>query len=311
MLAEIERELTVEQMRSKRAVSEALFKKFTEARDFFATHAFCFYEGEDGKYYNSRIEKYWGLNFISFIAGNKKEVLKIMDKIQSDPLYADVCVMFFVDHDYDRSLANTNSDLFETPCYSIENLYAQECVLGRILQSEFGLNVMDPDYLMCMTDYQSRLAEFNQIILKFNAIVKYQHECKPEAKCKFSNIKTSHLAHISIEKITKSSRHDTEISKLIGQLNIDEQVLDAIENELRQVETPQLVLRGKNQLDFFVAIIMIFRKLCASGGYFKKELTRVRINITDNRLSELSQYAITPPELDTFLLRHCPQATSQ
>lgn len=306
----IERELTVEQMRSKRTVSEALFKKFTEARDYFATHAFCFYEGEDGKYYNSRVEKYWGTNFISFIAGNKKEVLKIMEKIQSDPLYADVCVMFFVDRDYDTSLANTNGDLFETPCYSIENLYAQECVLDRILRSEFGLNAMDSDYLLCLADYRSRLAEFNQIIFKFNAIVKYKHLYAPEAKCKFSNIKTSHLAHISIGKITKSSHYNAEISKLIEQLNIDEQILDAIENELRLEKTPHLTLRGKNQLDFFVAIIMTFKNLCISGSYFKKKLTRVRINITDNRLSELSQYAITPPELDRFLSSHRPQVAS-
>lgn len=311
MLTEIERGLTVEQMRSKRTVSEALFKKFTEARGFFATHAFCFYEGEDGKYYNSRIEKYWGPNFIPFIAGSKKEVLKIMDKIQSDPLYTNVCVMFFVDRDYDPSLTGTNNDLFETPCYSVENLYAQETVFGRILQSEFGLNEMDPDYKKCVTDYRSRLKEFDQVIIRFNAIVKYQHLFAPEVKCKFSNIKTSHLADISISSVTKSPRYDEKIGALEALLKADGECLKGLECEICSEEFPHLVLRGKNQLDFFVAIVMELKRLNSAGGYFAEKHTRVHINITENRLSELSQYAATPPELNTFLFNHRPQAAPE
>lgn len=201
MLDEREYRLTLEQMRANRSRSEVLFKKFTEAKDFFNSHAFCFFEGEDGKYYNSRIQKYWENNFIPLVAGSKKEVLKVMQKITSDPLYTDVCVMFFVDRDYDVPLAGTHKDLFETPCYSIENLYAQECVVERILQSEFGLNAIDPDYYKCISDYRSRLLEFNEIILKFNAIIKYQHQYAPNTMCQFSSIKTSHLAHISINKV--------------------------------------------------------------------------------------------------------------
>ena len=117
-----DKEMTLEQMRAKRGISEVLFKKFTEAHEYFETHAFCFYEGEDGKYYNARVARYWGSNVITQVAGKKKEVLKVMQKIQSDPLYTNVCTMFFIDRDYDESLANTNNDLFETPCYSIENL---------------------------------------------------------------------------------------------------------------------------------------------------------------------------------------------
>lgn len=94
MLDEREYRLTLEQMRANRSRSEVLFKKFTEAKDFFNSHAFCFFEGEDGKYYNSRIQKYWENNFIPLVAGSKKEVLKVMQKITSDPLYTDVCVMF-------------------------------------------------------------------------------------------------------------------------------------------------------------------------------------------------------------------------
>ena len=305
-----EREITLDQMREKRGISEVLFKKFTEAYQYFKTHAFCFYEGEDGKYYNSRIAKYWGSNFIPQVAGNKKEVLKVMRKIQSDSLYNDVCTMFFIDRDYDESLANTNDDIFETPCYSIENFYAQESVFSRIIQSEFGLNLIDEDYNKCLIDYQMRLNEFIQIIIKFNAVVKYQHQYAPETTCNFSKVKTSHLANIQIGKVIIAERHDEQIAKLTSQLNADTKILEQTENELYLESNPCLVLRGKNQLDFMVAIIKTLKDLNVSGGYFSKKLNNVHINLSENRLSELSQYAITPPELNDFLEKHRPQMTS-
>ncbi len=302
--------LSLEQMRAKRNIGEAVFKKFTEAQNMFNTHAFCFFEGEDGKYYNSRIEKYWGLNFIPLVAGSKKEVLKVMQMIKSTHLYNHVCTMFFVDRDYDESLKDINGDLFETPCYSIENLYAQEPVFCRILQAEFGLSIIDPDYNKCLNTYRTRLSEFNQIILRFNSVVKYQHQYEPDTKCQFSTVKTSHLAYISVDKVVKSDHHDKEICKLIDSLHVTPEQLDLIETELQQEKNPCLILRGKNQLDFMVSILKIFKELNTAGGYFSSKLPRVYITITDNRLSELSQYAVTPPELIDFLNAHRAQEIS-
>ena len=303
------KEMTLDQMREQRNVSGALFKKFTEAHHFFGSHAFCFFEGEDGKYYNSRIEDVLGENYIPYVAGNKKEVLRIKRKIQADPLYDNVCTMFFVDRDYDEPLGNTDKDLFETPCYSIENLYAHESVLSRILRSEFGLNVADSDYHKCITDYRLRLNEFNQHILKFNAVVKYQHQHAPEVVCAFSSIQTSHLVKITIDEVTKGTRHDEHIAKLLEKLNVDDGLLATIECGLLSEGDPCFVLRGKNQLDFFVSMINIFRDLHSSGGYFSEKRNGVRVNLTKNRLSELSQYAITPPELISFLEAHKPPLT--
>ena len=211
---------------------------------------------------------------------------------------------------YDEPLANTNDDLFETPCYSIENLYAQESVLGRILQSEFGLNFMDFDHQKCLADYRLRLNEFNQIIAKFNAVVKYQHQYAPGIICQFSKVKTSHLAHIEIAQVTKSLRHDAQIDKLVSKLNADTEILKTLEDEILSESSPDLVLRGKNQLDFLVSIIMKLKELNDSGGYFSRKLEKVYITLSANRLSELSQYAITPPELESFLKRHKLQVNS-
>lgn len=298
--------LTLDLMRNRRNVSEVIFKKFTEANKYFETHAFCFYEGEDGKYYDSRVRKYLNCDFITLVAGNKSEVLRTMKKIKSDSLYYNVCTMFFVDRDYDEPLANTDDDLFETPCYSVENFYAQEKVLARILQSEFGLSVVESDFHKCIECYKERFEEFIKVIIKFNAIVKYQHLYKPNVRCQFSSIKTSHLACIEIEKVIKASRHDEQIERCTALLNADTSVLTKIENEFHLDGNLCINLRGKNQLDFFVAFIKILKDLNSTGGYFSEKLKNVHINLTDNRLSELSQYAITPKELIVFLESHRP-----
>lgn len=305
-----DKNMTLEQMRAKRNGAEVAFKKFTEAKDMHDTYAFCFFEGEDGKYYNSRVEMYWGANFIPLVAGNKRDVLKVMRMIKEKPLYNKVCTMFFVDRDYDKPSKETNKDLFETPCYSIENLYVQEETFCKILQSEFGLSVIDADYCKCLDTYKARLSEFNQIIFRFNAIIKYQHQYEPDSICQFNDIRTSHLVRISVDEVVKSNRHDSIIEKLLEQLHASPEELSQIEETLAREPQPHLVLRGKNQLDFMVSLINIFKDLNAQGGYFSSKLARVHINISENRLSELSQYAITPSELTEFLEAHRPQGAA-
>ena len=49
--------ISLEQMRKERGTHQAIFTQFANNSKYFKTYAFCFYEGEDGKYYNSRIRK--------------------------------------------------------------------------------------------------------------------------------------------------------------------------------------------------------------------------------------------------------------
>ena len=161
--------LTIENMRKEREKAEAIYIQFANNRKHYGTHVFCFYEGEDGKYYNPRIEQKFD-KIISYKVGNKKEVLKLLDRITSANIYSNVCVMFFVDRDYDTSMSDYREELFETPCYSIENLYVQHECLRKILQSEFGLNEFDNDFIKGMQDFERRSKEFNNQILEFNAL---------------------------------------------------------------------------------------------------------------------------------------------
>ena len=82
----------------------------------------------------------------------------------------------------------------------------------------------------------------------------------------------------------------------------DEEIQNSIE-ELTKKGNYSLNFRGKNQLDFFVEFLNKLKSLRKEGKYFKTKYD-VKLNITNNRLSELSQYAVTPPELEKFLNKH-------
>ena len=67
---------------------------------------------------------------------------------------------------------------------------------------------------------------------------------------------------------------------------------------------PVVKYRGKNQLDFFCSLLKQLKEYNNLGGYFSTKHNCVKLNITGNRLSELSQYALTPKSLEAFLHNH-------
>ena len=298
------REITVEYMREKRRTAETGYIKFVEARQYHKTHAFCFYEGEDGKYYNMRIARAFGDQFISFVAGNKNEVIKLMHKIKSSGIYTDVCLMFFVDRDFGPSLVDTDEDLFETPCYSVENFYTGEQTFCNILQAEFGLNISEADYGKCIEAYKRGLKEFCRLMIDFNSLVCYQHWCCPCTVYRFNQIKTSQLVELRDGKVEWAPRYEEKIEGIKAALHPDEKIMERIKTELSKVEDPNQVFRGKNQLDFLTQMVKYFKEQNRKGGYFSEKHDTVHINISENRLSELSQYAMTPPELTAFVAAH-------
>jgi len=297
--------LSVEDMRTARHSANSIFIKFTSDYRFFGTHAFCFYEGEDGKYYNLRIRKYFNSSFLTYTVGNKKEVLKLFNKIKRDSSYDSIIKMFFIDRDYDTSLHGTDEDLYETPCYSVENFYANKECFEYILQAEFGLNISDNDYNKCIKDFELRFNEFNNLIMEFNSLVLLRRKkSDSNSNFQFGSIKTSHLINCQIAEIKKSNKYHETIKYIMDTLNICTEELNNCKNEIFQRGSFQNQFRGKNQFDFMIALLNDLKNLNNNSSYFSEKLNCVKLNITSNRLSELSQYAITPQCLDLFIENH-------
>ncbi|MCM1263579.1 MAG: DUF4435 domain-containing protein [Butyrivibrio sp.] len=297
----MDREFSVTQMRKEREISQAVYIEFASSRKFYRTHMFCFYVGEDGKYYNPRVKQKFE-KCIEYSVKNKKEALNLLERITFSNLYDDACVMFFIDRDYDDSISNYKEELYETPCYSIENLYAQQECLSRILQAEFGLSETDDDFVKCMNDFELRTKEFNEQILEFNALVYLWR--KKSINYSFDAINTSRMVEIKVNKVSKASYYNQTIKEIQDKLGVSDKEIEDAKKELLSKEDYSLNFRGKNQIDFFVEFIEDLKRLNDMDKYFSRKRNGVHINITVNRLSELSQYAITPLSLKEFLEKH-------
>jgi hypothetical protein len=295
----------VEELRVARQKANAVYLKFTESKEKFSNYAFCFFEGEDAKYYNFRIKKYFEGNFLTYPVGNKKEVLKLMNKIEKDSLYDNVVKMFFIDNDFDKSLKGTAQNLYETPCYSIENLYVQEECFRDIIQSEFGINQTHEDYQKCIKDFDERFKEFMSEVEEFNALALLRRKkSNSNSDVKFGDIKTTNLVNIGVNQTSKAYRYNEIIDNIKSKLNIQQvELLESIV-ELREEDNAIMRYRGKNQLDFLCIYLQQLKDLNNKGQYFSEKHNCVKLNITGNRLSELSQYALTPRCLDTFIHSH-------
>lgn len=295
----------LEEMRSGREIAPTAFISFTSAYDYFNSHIFCFYEGEDGKYYNQKTKTILGENIITIKAGNKKEVLKIWRKIKNDSSYQNVSKCFFVDRDMDKPPEDIDDDLYITPCYSIENLYTTKNVFENILQSEFSCDKFDEDYPKCMSKFTELQEQFNEIMLEFNALVLLRNKKSlGNGKVSLSSVKTTNLVVVAIDKITKHTKYEHVITDLKEKLDVsDEEIANSI-SELKACGEYNFLFRGKNQLDFFVNFIAMLKQLHNNGKFFSKIRACVSIDITSNRLSELSQYAEFPVCLKEFLNRH-------
>lgn len=295
----------VKELRDKRQTANAVYMKFTEDWNDYTNYVFCFFEGEDAKYYNTRIKRYFAERFMTYTVGNKKEVIKLLRKLESDSLYEQVIKMFFVDRDADESLAGISSDLYETPCYSIENLYAQKECFEDIIQSEFGINRANKDFNKCVADFENRFIEFMEGMEEYNALIKLRRQ-KSDANSdvKFGDIKTTHLLNITIDGITKSHRYQEKIDNIKFVIGVTSEEVQKSVLELRNDGNAEMCYRGKNQLDFFCAFLKLLKELNDKGNYFSEKYNCVKLNLTSNRLSELSQYALTPKCLEKFLQEH-------
>lgn len=304
-VTEFDNSISLKEMRDARRNANVAFINFTDCHDKFDSHIFCFYEGEDGKYYNQKIKSELGENIVTIKVGNKTEVLKVWRKIKSNNHYDNVNKCFFVDRDMDDIPADKNKDLYITPCYSIENLYVTKKAFGNILQSEFSCDIYESDYHKCMTKFEELIGLFNEHILEFNALVLIRrNKGLNNGKVQISNIKTMSMFEITIDSISKKQKYKECITKLKNDLSVsDLDVSNAIE-ELKAMGDYNNLFRGKNQLDFLVKLLDILKELHNKEQFFEKKRTSVTLNLTNNRLSELSQYADFPPCLVSFLQSH-------
>ena len=290
--------MDVEIVREARNSGAVAYTRYCQEKRRFKDCLICFFEGEDKKYYLSRIVQYSGYDYehvISYECGGKDGVIYNHNKIDNNGNIA-----FFIDRDYIPS-GIKDSHLYETPCYSIENFYTSCSAFRRLILTEFDLNPSDADTEKVCHDYEERLREFHAIMLPLNAWL----ECQRRTSGNFQKV---HLSDFKIKKIVSrvdidsvDRRADVSIDTFYRFFpeaeTIDNDVLVAKIEEYNHVDQSML-FRGKFEFEFLQKIIQSLILKNSKNQYFSSKRKSVNLQVN---LSSISSYADTPDDLITFI----------
>ena len=287
---------------------------------------FCFLEGaDDEKYYQLRLNTYLNNGDIRcYDSRGKKNVLDLYDKLKKDENYKDLKLLFFVDKDYDFYLEeNFKPSLFVTPCYSIENLYSNVDTFEKILNAEFHLAKGSEFFTIYKDKMEKMLDESNNLIIEYNSLGLLKNREKiPNGTLSLSHFETKCLLKNHDGEIIKNEKYEKTINAMYECIQFNKTLVEECKNLLISRNDFINDFRGKNQLDIFVKITAELQQVesrriqnenarILNENKLKKEkelrentMSSVKLNITSNRISELSQYAKTPNCLIEFLKEH-------
>ncbi|MBY0221772.1 DUF4435 domain-containing protein [Sporosarcina aquimarina] len=292
-------------------------------RNLQAIH--CFFEGEDRKYYINRIEDISMKpleEIIGYDCKGKRNVIRLWKKIKNNVKYQSVLSCFFVDKDYGLNPEDYDTSVYETPCYSIENLYVTRDTIKQILVKEFGINAINSDYNKTLQDYDNRLNEFRNILAGLNTfIICFQ---KLSASLDLEKFKLGDFIHIDIREIkvlkemsfeninvyyhTKLS-NECKQGKKYSEENLQSylDVIGSVESIFKmefEVVNKNLekLSHGKLELYFLKKILENLKLLNDKKNYFSLKRDNISLDTNSkNLLSNLSKYAYTPKCLVEFL----------
>ena len=311
--------MSVQSLRDSRQSPVSIYTQFTrqykQHKQSLEKTIFCFFEGdEDFPYYCSRICNITGIapaGRIHFNCNGKQGVIRTHHLISTKTIYADAKLAFFVDRDFDAS--SQQEEIYETPCYSIENLFTSSSCVSEILKGEFSVQETEREVLeenqgkfeLFIRKYEELQNQFHQATGELNAWIAVHRE--KESNLNVKNIKLSDLMRIDLDRGIKL-RGDRTLLETVRQRFPDiETVSDAeIYEKLSELKDKgcQSSFRGKFELFFLRQFLMKLAEQANSkeSDYFTKK--KVSLNFsTDDAISRLSQYADTPNCLRNYLVK--------
>lgn len=311
--------MNVKEMRQARKRAPVAYLDFTRQcnnLDDLHNKLFCFVEGEDSKYYSVRVSLIcYDLDYEFFECNGKSEVLRLYEMINEHKEYDKHKKAYFVDKDFDESITDEfNGEIYETPCYSIENLYTTKESYKEILKSEFKISDSDDgyeDYMMCVNIFKDRQQEFHDAMRVINAWIIRQKEIYEENgnnkdKININNLSINDLVKIKLDRVEKRYNIRDLHSKMCNSDSFSIKEIKNRSESLREIN-PQKYFRGKFEIEFLRKILTKLRDDSSkkNPNYFSKK-RNIKLNLSKNNIiSELSQYASTPKCLVKYLKRFC------
>lgn len=282
--------------------SAVAFHKFVLLSKGREHDLFCFFEGRDSQYYSSRIKSYTRRHYHPISCGSKKSVLETYGIIKKHKTYGRFLQAYFIDRDFDPKL--DNEDIYETPCYSVENFYVNDYCLSEILKNEFLLTEIDSEYHSVMHMFDCELNSYNSEVVLFNAWYaslkqkKHKENIKTTGVCLADNLPKGFVC-IKIGSISSSYDLNKIRSTFPDAIDVSEEDVLGKKSEFLKGSTSDM-LRGKYQFAFFYEFIMFLIEDANKTKSFLKKKTKLHINKV-NMYAQLSQYAKTTDCLVRYL----------
>jgi hypothetical protein len=294
--------MIVEQLRKAREESaNVAYLTFEKHLNSDKIGLFCFFEGKDSPYYYPRITTKFSGNYYPIICSGKSKVLKVYELIDGHREYDIYKKAFFVDRDFDFPLLNPK--IYETSCYSIENLYTSTNVFKEVLKSEFGFAETDDDFQRSLKVYTDLQRDFHEGITLFNAwyacLIYLRNTTNQQTGVHLEDNFPKEFINISLAGITITYDILTIKAKYPNALEIPDNVLQQKISDFNAQNKGQ-VFRGKYELDFMLKMINC---LIEDSKTIKAFISKpIKYNTTNTQaISQFSQYAETPIELTDYI----------
>lgn len=299
----------LDDLRKSRDKPQVAYQEFALSTRKYPNHLFCFFEGKDNSYYVSRIKRFTE-DFHPIKCGGKQSVLDVYALITGRSEYKNYKLGFFIDRDFNKPIGKLEPSIFETPCYSIENLYVSVEVFKEILTHEFHLSEMsDKLFETILSLYNERQQEFHKAVLLFNSwyscLVGKREKAGIEIGVNLADKLPREFVKISLTSV--SMHHDLEKIKntFPDAIEIDEKEL---EKRIRRFEGLEhhKIFRGKYELEFLLQMI----KHILADSYGHKSVIKEKINFSfgdgsglnhQQALNIFEAYAETPRSLLDYL----------
>lgn len=318
----------LKELREKRKCKVVVYKQFIELYPKNPKCIYCFFEGKmDDKYYGLRIDKYFEQEKEYLCCHGKSNVLYMKQMIRQITEFKECKGLFFVDSDFDDAIGD--EEIFETPCYAIENLYTQRYSMEQIIRRAFYISKTDENYEIICRMYDEAFEKFHEVIKTLNVWIYFQRE-------KEKVLKKQHKLHL--EKLSRNSLYVLTLNQPDKVVNIKSKY------ELKDLErmfpeaypinaqefqeysaivekmNPGRDYRGKQEFEFFCCFVEKVSEelaLCKNSKknrgvlIFNPDMQKISLDLStkkqDIHIATLTNYAITPEELDIYLKKMAQQ----
>ena len=293
---------------------QTVFITFCEEIRKHGDGAYCFVEGYDEPYYRPRVTSQSNDKTVHFVKSyGKKIVIEFYELIQKKPEYDKYTKMFFVDSDYDDN-SSLNSNIYRTPCYSVENFYINKSVIEGFTDNIIQLNEQDLDMVKAANDaaikkkmldfFSEKKDEWLEAICPFCAWYKCVKNASNTYNVKLDETFPSSYVEIQVENrsfVIENKGYD--LAKLNADFNTSVSQSD-YDNALEYIRTNKdYYIRGKYILQFIERLLSFWvanSKLPKAQRDFS--IKEINFNINKKRLmSDLSAYAQSPSCLAMYV----------